>query len=144
MTRHSAILAVAFALGLGACGSGTDTPASNSADEFAARINGGQANAPQGGVEPTIAQPKPGAAPGPYTPGTHTDPNVACGANVMGPYLGKQADDATRSEIVNVIGGTNEVRFVMPGGNYIEPNPLSPRLNLMLDAAGIIRDARCG
>ena len=144
MTRHSAILAAALTLGLSACGSGNDEPTSNSADDFAARINGGQANAPQGTVEPTVAQPKPGAAAGPFVPGTQTDPDVACGANVMGPYIGKQADDATRTEIMGVIAGTNEVRFVMPGGAFIRPDPTHPRLNLMLDAAGIIRDARCG
>ncbi|MDJ0641742.1 MAG: hypothetical protein QNJ15_02900 [Erythrobacter sp.] len=144
MTKLSATLAVASLLVLSACGGPSDQPSSNSAEDFAARINGGKAQATPGTVQPTVAEPKPGAAPGPYTPGTHTDPTVACGANVMGPYLGRQADEATRSEIVGVIAGTNEVRFVMPGGEYIEPNPRSPRLNLMLDATGVIRDARCG
>lgn len=144
MPRSSAILAAASLIVLSACSDGADVPAGNSAEDFAARINGGQAGSAQGTVAPSVAEPLPGAAPGPYTPGTHTDPTVACGANVMGPYLGKSADEATRREIVDVIGGTNAVRFVMPGGAYIEPDPFSERLNLMLDAQGIIRDARCG
>lgn len=142
--RFSGALCAASVLFLSACGNGASDPAGNTAEDFAARINGGKAAAAQGNVQPTIAEPKPGAAPGPYAAGTHTDPNVRCGANVMGPYIGQLASDEIRSEIVGVIAGSNEVRFVMPGGDYIAPDPASPRLNLMLDATGIIRDARCG
>ncbi len=144
MTKLPATLAAALLVMLSACSGGTDQPAGSAADDFAARINGGQTQAAQGTVQPTVANPKPGAAPGPYTPGTQTDPNVACGANVMGPYVGKAADEATRSEIMGVIAGSNEVRFISPGGDFIKPDPTHPRLNLMLDNAGIIRDARCG
>lgn len=144
MTKPFIHFAAIPLLVLTACGGAQEESSSNTANDFAARINGGAPAPAQGNVAPTVAQPLPGAAPGPFTPGTHTDPNVKCGANVMGPYIGKAADDATRSEIVNVIGGTNEVRFVMPGGAYITPDPANPRLNLMLDAGGIIRDARCG
>ncbi|WP_299295277.1 hypothetical protein [uncultured Erythrobacter sp.] len=143
MTKLKATCAAAALLVLTACGNTAEQPSSNTAEDFAARINGGQQSA-QGTVEPTIAQPKQGAAPGPYTPGTQTDPNVTCGANVMGPYIGQVADEATRSEIMGVIAGTNEVRFISPGGDFIRPDPTHPRLNLMLDATGVIRDARCG
>lgn len=144
MTKLSATLAAASLLVLSACGGGNDEPSGNSADDFAARINGDQAQANQGGVPPTVAEPKPGAAPGPFVPGTQTDPDVACGANVMGPYIGKAADEATRGEIMGVIGGGNEVRFIAPGSTFIKPDPTHPRLNLMLDNTGVIRDARCG
>jgi GTPase Era involved in 16S rRNA processing len=63
----------------------------------------------------------------------------------MGPFIGKLADEATRREIVTLLGRSDNVRIVTfdtPG--YINPNPKSPRLNLMLDAQSIIRDARCG
>ncbi len=143
MTKLTAICAATALLVLAACGNTTEQPSSNTAEDFAARINGGQ-QAAQGTVEPTVAEPQKGAAPGPYTPGTQTDPNATCGANVMGPYIGKTADEATRSEIMGVIAGTNEVRFIAPGGDYIRPDPTHQRLNLMLDAAGVIRDARCG
>lgn len=143
MTKLSATCAAAALLLLSACGGANEEPSGNTAEDFAARINGGQ-QAAQGTVEPTVAQPKEGAAPGPYTPGTHTDPNAACGANVMGPYIGQVADEATRSDILGVIAGTNEVRFISPGGEFIRPDPTHPRLSLMLDSSGVIRDARCG
>jgi len=143
MTKLSAILAALSLLALSACGGAAEN-SNKTAEDFAARINGGQQQASQGSVAPTIAQPRPGAAPDPYTPGTQTDPNVACGANVMGPYIGQIASKETRAEIFGIIAGTNEVRFITPGGAFINPDPTHPRLNLMLDAAGVIRDARCG
>lgn len=132
-----------FVLALAACGSEpTDAGAENQADTFAARIKGAS---PAPTQTPRIAEPLPGAAPGPYVPGTATDPqSKACNAPAMGPYLGRAADDATRAEIMEVIGGANEVRFIQAGSSYIEPDPTNPRLNLMLDQQNIIRDARCG
>ena len=144
MTKLSAILAAASLLALSACGGGTEDSSGNTAAEFAARINGGQKSAAEGSVAPGVAQPGPDAATGPYTPGTYTDPAVVCGANVLGPYIGQAASEETRAEILGMIAGSNEVRFISPGGTFINPDPTHPRLNVMLDATGVIRDARCG
>jgi len=138
-------LAVA-ALALTACGSEPDSTV-NDADSFAARIKqNDKPPAPQGTVAPKVAQPMPDAAPGPFVPGTQTDPAAkTCGANRMGPFIGKLADDATRAEFVKVLGRSDNLRFIAFGSNaYINPDPTNPRLNLMLDAQDIIRDARCG
>lgn len=121
------------------------------ADAFAQRIKSGSpeptaAPAPAATAAPRIAQPMPGAAPGPFMPGTATDPASAkCGANQMGPFIGKLADEPTRLAIVKALGRSDNVRFVAFGsGGFINPDPTNPRLSLMLDAQGIIRDARCG
>lgn len=139
------------ALALAACGSEPEQPG-NDAESYAARI--GQAGATpgaelptaQGTVAPTIATPLPGAAPGPYAPGTLTDPAAqTCGAPLMGPFIGKPADQATRAAIATTLGRTDNLRFVAFGGNAsVNPDPASPRLSIMLDAQNIIRDARCG
>lgn len=62
----------------------------------------------------------------------------------MGPFLGKPADDATRRAIMDATSDVREVRFITPGSDYIEPDPTHPRLNIMIDVTGVIRDARCG
>ena len=134
---------------LAACGSQAEqsTP-TNAADDFAARINGAKetpAPEPTGTVAPTVAEPLEGAAQGPYVAGTAPDPaSATCGANEMGQFIGLEADDNVQLAIVNVIDGANEVRFIAAGSDYIRPDPTNPRLNIMLDAANIIRDARCG
>jgi len=137
-------------LALAACGSETEAPA-NDAESFAARIGNGEAAPsptplPQATATPTVAQPLPGAAPGPFARGTLTDPAAAlCGAPLMGPFIGKLADQATRADIVKVLGRTENLRFVAYGGDgFVNPDPTNPRLSIMLDAQNIIRDARCG
>lgn len=148
MTRSSAILISPMLLVLTACGANPDS-GSNSAEDFAARINGGAENAPAATPvptnTPTIAAPLPGAAQGAFAPGTATDPESStCSANLMGDYIGKPADDATKSAIMIAAAGASEVRFVTPGGATVNPDPTNPRLNIMIDNLGIIRDARCG
>lgn len=154
MTSLAYILRAApFALAaitLGACGSNADQSA-NDADSFAARIGSGEPGAaptpnPVATVAPTIATPLPGAAPGPFARGTLTDPASAnCGANKMGPFIGKLADQATRADIVSTLGRSDKLRFVAHGGDAnVNPDPTNPRLSIMLDAQNIIRDARCG
>jgi hypothetical protein len=142
----------AAALAMAACGSEPEQPG-NDAESFAARIGQGDASptpgatlAAQGTAKPTIAKPRPGAAPGPFSRGTLTDPaSKTCGAPLMGPFIGKLADQATRAEIVKVLGRTDNLRFVAYGApGYINPDPTNPRLSIMLDAQNIIRDARCG
>lgn len=149
-TRLLAALPLALAaLALAACGSEPD-PAANNADSFAARINQnaapGATPAPAATATPTVAEPLPGAAPGAFAEGTQTDPaSKTCGANLMGPFIGKPADQATRAAIAAALGRTDNLRFVPFGtGGFVNPDPTNPRLSLMLDAQNIIRDARCG
>lgn len=135
------------AIALAACGSEAGEP-SNDADSFAARIGQGTPSptpAPSGTVAPTVAKPMPGAAPGAFVEGTLTDPaSKNCGANLMGPFIGKLADQPTRAEVVKVLGRTDNLRFVAFGGGNVNPDSTNPRLSIMLDAQNIIRDARCG
>ncbi len=146
MNRITTIIAVAGLAMLSACSGGTEEDTSNEADDFAARINGdGTPAAAPGDQAPRIAQPLPNAAPGAFAPGTATDPaSENCGANRMGQFLGKAADDSTRNAIMEVASDINQIRFIAPGSDNIVPDPTNPRLNIMLDSAGIIRDARCG
>jgi hypothetical protein len=136
----------AAVLMLAACGNEPEQPA-NDAESFAARIGKPEATpSPLATATPTIAEPLPGAAPGPFARGTLTDPaSKTCGANLMGPFIGKVADQATRAEIVKVLGRTDNLRFVIYGsGGFVNPDPTNPRLSIMLDAQSMIADARCG
>lgn len=151
MIRFSGLIfAAATALSLIACNKEPEPadPAAE-ADAFAQRINSNTPSpAPTAAatVAPRIAQPLPGAAAGPFLPGTATDPaSATCGANQMGPFIGKLADEATRLDIVKTLGRSDNIRFVAFGSpGFINPDATNPRLNLMLDAQNIIRDARCG
>ena len=149
-TKFFVALPLAFAaLTLAACGSEPDKTA-NDADRFAARINQnatpGATPAPEATATPKIAEPLPGAVPGPFAAGTQTDPAAkTCGANLMGPFIGKPADQATRAAIAAALGRTDNLRFVTYGSvGFVNPDPTNPRLSLMLDAQNVIRDARCG
>jgi hypothetical protein len=152
MITPARAFAPVLALALAACGS-PDPQAGNEAEDFAARIGqGDQASgapatpAPAATATPVIVKPLPGAAPGPFARGTLTDPAAAtCGAPLMGPFIGKLADQPTRAEIAKVLGRTDNLRFVAyGGGGNVNPDPTNPRLSIMLDAQNIIRDARCG
>lgn len=151
MSRHLAFpLVLTLSLTLAACGSETDAPGSD-AESFAARIGAGDATPgvtpnPAATVTPRIVKPLPGAAPGPFARGTLTDPaSKTCGAPLMGPFIGKVADQATRAEIAKMLGRTDNLRFVTYGSvGTVNPDPTNPRLSLMLDAQNVIRDARCG
>lgn len=143
MRVSSRIIAIASLVALASCGE----PQTETADDFAARVGNpaGGSTVANGTVAPTVQEPLPDAAPGPFQAGTQTDPNSACGANKVGEFIGKLADDPTRVAVQQAAEGTSEVRFVGFGVPVtINPDPASPRLNLMLDAQGIIRDARCG
>ncbi|QDH35072.1 hypothetical protein [Porphyrobacter sp. YT40] len=152
MIRSAGLCLSLAALMLSACGSEPAQPG-NDAEDFAARIGGAQATpapgtapAPAATATPQIAQQLPGAAPGPFARGTLTDPaSATCGAPLMGPFIGKLADQTTRAEIAKMLGRTENLRFVAYGsaGN-VNPDPTNPRLSIMLDAQNIIRDARCG
>ncbi|ASJ91207.1 hypothetical protein [Porphyrobacter sp. CACIAM 03H1] len=148
--RALAFALPALCLTLAACGS-EPAQSGNDAESFAARIGAGEATpvatpAPAATATPQIAEPLPGAAPGPFARGTLTDPaSRTCGAPLMGPFIGKLADQATRAEIARLLGRTDNLRFVAYGsGGFVNPDPTNPRLSIMLDAQNIIRDARCG
>lgn len=142
---------------LAACGSdpNADANANAAAEDFAARINGvgdGANNnppttgdTPRAVASPTVAAPLPDAAEGAFAAGTATDPaSTTCGANKMGPFVGQVADVRTRIDIEDVAGPGREIRFLRPGGAFVQPDATNPRLNIMLDSQDIIRDARCG
>lgn len=148
--RPALAAALALAVSLTACGSEPEQPG-NDADSFAARIKAGEATAeatpaPAATATPQIVEPLPGAASGPFARGTLTDPaSRTCGAPLMGPFIGKPADQATRAEIAKVLGRTDNLRFVGYGStSFVNPDPTNPRLSIMLDSQNIIRDARCG
>jgi hypothetical protein len=145
MNRFAAMLAAAPLLAIAACGTPTQD---DSAEDFASRIGtsgNSETPAPRGTVAPKVQETKPGAAPGPFVPGTQTDPDSACKANLVGEFIGKVADEPTRAALQKAAVGAREVRFIgygQPG--YLNPDPTNPRLNLMLDEQNVIRDARCG
>jgi len=147
MNNASAILACALLVALAACSASPES-GSKSAEDFAARINSGKetpAATDTPSNTPTVAAPLPGAFTGPYVPGTMTDPKSSiCAANLMEPFIGKPADDATRTAILETAEDAGSVRFVMPGSGTVQPDPTNPRLSIMIDNLGVIRDARCG
>ena len=155
MKKVSALLITPVLLGLAAC-SESPPSGSNSADDFAARINGETSSEPSAGqapaqsgqqamASPTVASPLPNPAPGPFVPGTWTDPESSiCGANMMEDFIGKPADEPTRQAIKLAAVGASEVQFVEVSGVTIYPDPTNPRLSIMIDNLGVIRDARCG
>ncbi len=149
MKSLSIFISMPALLALSACSGPEPTTDTAEVDDFAARINGDTAQAqpaqPYAPQPPTIAPPRENAAPGAFAPGTATDPaSETCNANKMGPFMGRVADDATRANVMTAAAGAANVRFIQPGSDYIAPDPTNPRLNLMLDERGIIRDARCG
>lgn len=151
MNKLTALLVSPLLVTLAACGSNPQSAPNSetaNADDFAARIGGNQASAPvvDATNAPTIAAPLPGAVEGPYAAGTLTDPNSSiCGANLMGDFIGQKADEATRAAIAQAAAGKAQaVRFVGPGSATVQPDPTNPRLSMMVDNLGVIRDARCG
>jgi hypothetical protein len=144
------ICAIAW-LALASCSGGNDDT-SDAAEDFAARINGGTpaaeatpAQAPTPVAAPTVVPPREAGTQAPLTINPATGKIVqACNADAMGPFLGRLADDATRLDVMATAQGASDVRFIAPGTDFIASDPANPRLNLMLDAEGIIRDARCG
>ena len=124
----------------------------SAAEDYAARINGEKSAQATPTALPT-AEPIPvapatpasaAAAPSGYEPGTSSDPNSACNANLFGQFIGKQPNAEVRAQIMDAATDMPEVRFITPGSDYIKPDPTHPRLNVMIAADGVIRDIRCG
>ena len=150
------VLIPAFGV-IAACSEAEPVEPNDAAADFAARINGGNPPAGQPATQqpagqqlasPQMVPPRPAPAPqaiplagappgsGPISPN--------CKADRMGPFLGRTADEATRLAVMSAAEGASDVRFIDAGSTFIPPDPANPRLNIMLDASGIIRDAKCG
>lgn len=141
---------------LAACSEAEPVEPDDAAADFAARINGGTAPAGQPAGQPGQQQlaspqmvpprpaPDPQAIPLAGTPPGSGPISPACNADRMGPFLGRTADEATRLAVMSAAEGASDVRFIDAGSTFIPPDPANPRLNVMLDATGIIRDAKCG
>ncbi len=145
ITATRALRALLPALALAACGSAPKQPG-NDAETFAARIGATPTPSPAATATPQGAAPSPSASPVAFTRGTMSDPDAAiCGAPLMLPFVGKLADQPTRAAIAQALGRTENLRFVaLDGVAAFAPDPASPRLLVLVDAQGIIRDARCG
>lgn len=153
MNKFCVLLCAAASVTLSACASEPEQEkATSQAEEFAARINGNQAQAeaqtaPQQTtpvetqVEPQPASDEPQPA---FAAGTATDPSSACNANQFSQFLGQQPNAEVRNQIMETAEGLTEVRFIAPGSDYIKPDPTHPRLNVMIAVDGVIRDIRCG
>ncbi len=128
------------ALLLAACGQTAEE--SDTAEDFAARVNG---TAPQGAVPAENLPGKPiPPKPSPTWADAALTPDMAnCGADKVAPFLGQPDNAQTRKAIVEALGGAANLRFVKPG-NTVEPDAGSKRLNMMVDITGTIRTARCG
>ena len=132
---------------LSACGQGDRQ--GETADDFAARVNGaspapspsGQSSAKVAAV--TTEQGTPSAQT-PSLPENGIQPDSsACNGGKVAAFFGKAADDATRAAIMAAVAPNTNVRFLKPGSG-LAPDPQSTRLNVMLDVTGVVRDARCG
>lgn len=131
---------------LSACGGAAEQGETSA--EYAARINGTAPSAPATGPaaqgSPAVSTPLPGAAPGPREPRTPTDPAASsCGATKVAEYLGQVDDAVTRRAISEKAQPRAGIRVIRPGEMYTQDFN-NNRLNVMLDAGGVIRDLRCG
>ena len=123
------------------------SPANNeTADDYAARLNGGPTQPvqaePTGQVVPPRPTPKPTPTPS-WADGMLTADMAHCDADKVAPFLGQKDSPATRQAIKSAVGPDRQMRFVMPGIT-VTPNAKSNRLNVMIDITGVVRTARCG
>lgn len=132
-----------FAL-LTACGEPAQP--SETAEEYAARINGTAPAAPQPQTEQSQA------SSGQQTPAkiapSESGPQAApapspCGATSVAEYLGQGDESEIRQAITEKAQARGGVRFIRPGEAQTQDFN-NNRLNVMYDAGGIIRDFRCG
>ncbi len=131
---------------LAACGGAAEQ--SETAAEYAARINGTAPSVPATGPapqgSPAVSTPLPGAAPGPMEPRTPTDPSSSsCGATVAAEFLGQSDNALVRQAITEKAQPRGGIRYIRPGEMHTQDFN-NNRLNVMLDAGGVIRDFRCG
>jgi hypothetical protein len=144
MKLTNAISVLAVCLAIAACGSEPD-PNAKEVDEFAARIRSGAKPAKDLAATPAPSQT--------HTPSSDQKSPVGetasetgasnCAAPKVAPFFGRQADDATRAAVMAAVAPQTNVRFIEVGPGVIEDTE-SPRLNVMVDVTGVIREARCG
>ncbi|MXP13976.1 hypothetical protein GRI44_04345 [Altererythrobacter confluentis] len=153
MTYRARIAALglfpAIFIALAACGNADQQ--TETADDFAARVNGAPVAAntsatgqPGQQYAPQLAAPVSGAAAGPPEARRQTDPaSASCGANRGAKFLGQPASDQINAEISQILPAGATMR-VVSYGEAVDSDFRNARLNIMLDAGGIIRDLRCG
>ncbi|MEO9492010.1 MAG: hypothetical protein ABJG26_10320, partial [Marinomonas sp.] len=61
----------------------------------------------------------------------------------VAPFFGRKADNITREAVLAAVAPNGDVRFIDAGSDVI-PVPSSSRLNVKVDAMGVIRSATCG
>ena len=166
--RQSGILAIGglACLTLGACSEPEPTDTQAVAQDFASRINAERsANAahdlsatePAAQIDPAQIDPALADTPSPQTVAPPIAAPIApapdpaggaatsqCSAELAAPFIGRPADDATRTAILEATSSVQEVRFLPAGSPYVAPDATSARLNLIIDNIGFIREARCG
>lgn len=126
---------------LSACG-GQPDPNAKEVDDFAARIG----TPKQAVASPPAATPEANEA-----NTTANSENVAdaqpapsqCNAPKVAPFYGRQADEATQAAVMAAVAPQTDVRFI-EAGSALPEDTASPRLNVMIDVNGNIREARCG
>lgn len=137
--NHRLIIAL-VALSVVACG---EPQQAETAEEFAARVQGQQTTAEPSGViaqDPAANE----AEPAINETGNSIDPQAAsCGAPAAAKYLGQGLNDVISRGIHDVIPEGTRVRVLKPGSTMVA-NPGSDRLNVIIDNDGIITDFRCG
>ncbi len=147
MIEKSIFSVLGLCLLLAACGRGP-SPASQEVDEFAARIGSGenQTAAPtQAPVTPVaIADQITGNEASSQQETSASDSlTPVCGSPKVAPFFGRQADNFTREAVLTAVAPNNDVRFI-DAGSDVSPVPSSSRLNVKVDAMGVIRSATCG
>lgn len=141
ITRPSLCMTWLFLLT--ACGGPANQ--SETADEYAARINRAAAPAGQAAqVAPSGSTAPPGAAPRSGDPDSSVRrPASPCDAGKFSNYLGKIDSAEIRAAIASTAQASAGVRYIRPGEMQTQDFN-NTRLNVMFDNTGVIRDFRCG
>lgn len=126
---------------LSACG-GQPDPNAKEVDDFAARIG----TPKQAEAAPPASKPEAEAtklAANPENEAVAQPAPSQCNAPKVAPFYGRQADEATQAAVMAAVAPQTDVRFI-EAGSALPEDTASPRLNVMIDVNGNIREARCG
>ena len=126
---------------LSAC-SGQPDPNAKEVDDFAARIG----TPKQAEAAPPTPKADADAASPPANLENEAEVQPApsqCNAPKVAPFYGRQADEATQAAVMAAVAPQTDVRFI-EAGSALPEDTASPRLNVMIDVNGNIREARCG
>ncbi|MEO9463132.1 MAG: hypothetical protein ABJ242_10380 [Marinomonas sp.] len=143
--RHSALCRAAYLLtasiSIAACSAGDPNEGPQEVEEFAARIgNNGGNGAPKPSAPKLAPANATDRAP---TAKPEADISPVCGSPKVAPFFGRKADNITREAVLAAVAPNGDVRFIDAGSDVI-PVPSSSRLNVKVDAMGVIRSATCG